>query len=162
MAPAGLFQAVAKLVEGEGFTVATVPDAAAIDGANGRTDWAGRTVVVRADMDDAAQTKTLIHEAGHVLLHSSPPGSGLPRPLKEVEAESVAFIVAAAHGMRTDEYSFAYIANWAGGEGPKAVAATQARVAQAAGAVIAVSPAEHCSGGQRPRGGSGPGGGAGR
>jgi hypothetical protein len=150
VAPAGLFQAVAKLVEDEGFTVGTVPDAAAIGGANGRTDWAGRTVVVRADMDDAARTKTLIHEAAHVLLHSSPAGWGLPRPLKEVEAESVAFIVAAAHGMRTDNYSFAYIATWAGGEGPKAVAATQARAAQAAGAVIAVSPAEHCSGGPVP------------
>lgn len=149
-APAGLFEAVATLVEGEGFTVGTVPDAAAISGANGRTDWAQRTVVVRADMDGAAKTKTLIHEAGHVLLHSSPPGRSLPRPLKEVEAESVAYVVAAAHGMRTDDYSFPYIATWAGGEGPKAVAATQGRVAQASSAIIAVSPAEHCSGGLVP------------
>ena len=149
-APAGLFDAVAKLVEGEGFRVGTVPDAAAIGGANGRTDWAERTVVVRSDMDDAAQAKTLIHEAAHALLHAGPPGQFLPRPLKEVEAESVAFIVAAAHGMRTDDYSFPYIATWAGGEGPKAVAATQARVAQAASAIIAVSPAEHGGGGPVP------------
>ena len=76
------------------------------------------------------------------------PGQLLPRPLKEVEAESVAFIVAAAHGMRTDDYSFPYIATWAAGEGPKAVAATQARVAQAASAIIAVSPADHSGGGR--------------
>jgi hypothetical protein len=149
-APNGLFDAVAKLVEGEGFTVGSVPDAAAIDGANGRTDWAERTVVVRSDMDRAAQAKTLVHEAAHVLLHAGPPGHFLPRPLKEVEAESVAFIVAAAHGMRTDDYSFPYIATWAGGEGPKAVAATQVRVAQAASAIIAVSPAEHSGGGPVP------------
>jgi hypothetical protein len=149
-APAGLFDAVAKLVEGEGFRVGTVPDAAAIDGANGRTDWDKHTVVVRADMEDAAQAKTLIHEAAHALLHAAPPGQLLPRPLKEVEAESVAFIVAAAHGMQTDDYSFPYIATWAGDEGPKAVAATQSRVAQAASAIIAVSPAEHCNGGPVP------------
>lgn len=149
-APAGLFQAVTKLVEIEGFRVDSVPAAAAIGGANGRTDWAERAVVIRSDMDEAARTKTLIHEAGHVLLHSTPPGCLLPRPLKEVEAESVAFIVAAAHGMRTDDYSFPYIATWAAGEGPKAVTATQSRVAQAAGTIIAASPAEHCSGGPVP------------
>jgi hypothetical protein len=149
-APAGLFDAVAKLVEGEGYRVGTVPDAAAIDGANGRTGWVERTVVVRSDMDDAAQAKTLIHEAAHVLLHAGPPGQFLSRPCKEVEAESVAFIVGAAHGMRTDDYSFPYIATWAGGDGLKAVAATQARVAQAASAIITVSPAEHCGGGPVP------------
>jgi hypothetical protein len=83
-------------------------------------------------------------------LHAAPPGHFLPRPLKEVEAESVAFIVAATHGMRTDDYSFPYIATWAGGEGPKAVVAAQSRVAQAASAIIAVSPAEHGSGGPVP------------
>jgi hypothetical protein len=149
-APPGLFDAVAKLVEREGFTVGTVPDAAAIDGANGRTDWVERTVVVRSDMDDAAQAKTLIHEAAHVLLHAGPPGQFLSRPCKEVEAESVAFIVGAAHGMRSDDYSFPYIATWAGSEGLKTVAATQARVARAASVIIAVSPAEHCGGGPVP------------
>ena len=33
--------------------------------------------------------------------------------MKEVEAESVAFVVAAAHGMPTDEYTFPYVAGWA-------------------------------------------------
>jgi hypothetical protein len=149
-APKGLFDAVAKLVEGEGFRVGTVPDAVAIDGANGCTNWSERTVVVRSDMDHAAQAKTLVHDSAHILLHSGTPDQFLPRPLKEVEAESVAFVVAAAHGMRTDDYSFPYIATWAGGEGPKAVADTQARVARTASAIIAVSPAEHSAGGPVP------------
>jgi hypothetical protein len=51
---------------------------------------------------------------------------------------------------RTSERSFPYIAAWAGGEGPKAVVATQARVGQAASAIIAVSPAEHGGGGPVP------------
>ena len=105
-APPGLGPAVADLIGSRGYTVGDVDGAAAIGGANGRTDWAARTVVVRADMDDAARVKTLIHEAAHVLLHEQPPGSLLPRPIKEVEAESVAYVVAKVHGMATDGYSF--------------------------------------------------------
>jgi hypothetical protein len=106
--------------------------------------------VVRADMDDAAMVKTLIHEAAHVLLHESPPGRYLPRPTKEVEAESVAYVVAAVHGMPTDGYSFPYVAAWAGEDADKAIRETQARVARAAKAIIAVSPADHDSGGKLP------------
>src|SRR5690348_5812670 len=100
-------------------------------------------VLVRADMDDAAQVKTLIHEAAHVLLHEDPPGRCLPKALREVEAESVAFVVSAVHGMTTDDYSFPYVASWAGEDARAAVAHTQARVAGAAKTIIAISPAEH-------------------
>ena len=58
--------------------------------------------------------KTLIHEAAHVLLHQTPPAPHLPRAMKEVEAESVAYVVASVHGMATDDYSFPYVAGWAG------------------------------------------------
>jgi len=147
-APAGLGAAVLALIEARGFTVDTVPNAGAINGANGQTNWGANSVVVRADMDDAAMVKTLIHEAAHVLLHGDLPGSNLPRPLKEVEAESVAFVVAHAHGMPTDDYSFPYVAGWAGEEGEQAVLATQARVARAAQEILALTPAEHLDGGK--------------
>jgi hypothetical protein len=147
-APAGLGEAVKCMIEEASFVVESVPDAAQLSGANGQTRWDTRTVVVRSDMDDAAVVKTLIHEAAHVFLHEGPPGRYLPRPLKEVEAESVAFVVASVHGMATDEYSFPYVASWAGEEAPEAVSETQARVATAAQAIIAVSPAEHGLGGK--------------
>ena len=131
-APVGLGAAVLEMIEAHGFRVDTVADAGAIAGANGVTRWDSRVVLVRADMDDAAMVKTLIHEAAHVLLHAGPPGQFLPRPLKEVEAESVAYVVASAHGMATGDYSFPYVAAWAGVDGPKAIQATQARVASAA------------------------------
>jgi len=70
--------------------------------------------------------------------------------VKEVEAESVAFVVAAAHGMATDAYSFPYVAGWAGEHGPAVVRATQARVAQAARVIVEASPAVHMSGGRPP------------
>src|SRR6202011_2857938 len=49
-------------------------------------------------------------EAAHVVLHKGPPGQYLPRAVKEVEAESVAYVVASVHGMATDGYSFPYVA----------------------------------------------------
>jgi hypothetical protein len=68
-----------------------------------------------------------------------------------VEAESVAYVVASVHGMPTDEYSFPYVAGWAGGDADKAIRGTQARVNAAAQAIVAASPAEH-TGGARPPG----------
>ena len=108
-------------------------------------------MLIRADMDDVAMVKTLIHEAAHVLLHQAPPARHLPRGLKEVEAESVAYVVASVHGMPTDEYSFPYVAGWAGVEADKAIRGTQSRVNAAAQAIIVASPAEH-TGGARPPG----------
>lgn len=149
-APPGLGAAVATLIEERGFEVSTVPDAGAIGGANGQTNWASRTVLVRADMDDAAMVKTLVHEAAHVLLHEGPPGRYLPRATKEIEAESVAYVVAATHGMASDGYSFPCVAAWAGEDGAKAIVATQGRVATAARQIICASPAPHLSGGKVP------------
>jgi hypothetical protein len=139
-----------ELIEANGFTVDTVVDAKHLQGANGRTTLTSRTVSVRSDMDDAAMVKTLIHEAAHVLLHQHAPARYLPRPLKEVEAESVAYVVASVHGMPTDDYSFPYVAGWAGEGADKAIRETQARVNQASRIIIAVSPAEHEVGSKPP------------
>jgi hypothetical protein len=147
-APPDLGPGVIRLIESRGYRVGMVDTAAAIDGANGVTDWTRRRVLVRSDMDDAAVVKTMIHEAAHVLLHADPPGRLWSRPVKEVEAESVAFVVAAAHGMATDDYSFPYVATWAGTDGPKAPLATQDRVAQAAREIIGSSGAPHGEGGR--------------
>lgn len=149
-APAGLGEAAAALIERRGFAVGTVPDAAAIGGANGRTDWADRTVMVRSDMDDAAMVKTLVHEAAHVLLHDDPVGRCLAREVKEVEAESVAYVVTSAHGMDSGGYSFPYVAAWAGDDPAAVVEATARRVATAARAILDASPAEHGPGGRVP------------
>jgi hypothetical protein len=74
------------------------------------------------DMDDAAQTKTLAHELGHVLLHEpkSSDISGalaadvvLHRGIAEVEAESIALMIGAAHGFDTSSYTVPYVSTWA-------------------------------------------------
>ena len=152
-APDGLWDNIIGQVSDHGYAVHLVPSADAIGGANGRTTWDPPLVEVRSDMDEAARTKTLIHELGHVLLHDPTEFEGKIHPargLKEVEAESVAFIVADAHGMVTDDYSFPYVTAWAGKDGAKAVRATATRVASAAHSIIEASTATHGTGGRAP------------
>jgi len=134
-APDGLWDALAAQVQARGFELKRGDCGAA----NGLTHYGERTVTVRADVDDAQAVKTLAHELGHVLLHDptglaivTTPGmartardpvltpetvgasAGQCRGRLEVEAESVAYLVASAHGLETGAYTFAYVAGWAG------------------------------------------------
>jgi hypothetical protein len=110
-APEGLWAKLAGLVEAGGFPVSRGDPGG---GANGVTRYGPpREVVVRDDVDDAQAVKTLAHEAGHILLGHGEAEHGLHRGVKEVEAESVAYIVAAAHGLDTSSYTFPYVAAWA-------------------------------------------------
>ncbi|XPP25616.1 MAG: ArdC-like ssDNA-binding domain-containing protein [Leucobacter sp.] len=113
-APDGLWEGIAAQIEAEGFTVLRVPHEGMIHGANGLTDFGARTVAVRENMPEAAQVKTLVHEHAHVLLHGpdNPDATG-HRGIGEVEADSVALMVAAAHGMDTSDYTVPYVSGWA-------------------------------------------------
>lgn len=109
-APPGLWDALKAFVEAQGYTVSRGD----CGDANGVTMFDSRQVRVRADIDDAAAVRTLAHEAGHVLLHA--PDQRQPftcRGVIEVEAESVAFMVTAAHGLDASQYTFNYVAGWA-------------------------------------------------
>lgn len=113
-APEGLWDGLAAQVEARGFILNRVPNAAAIGGANGVTDYLAREVSVRTDMDPSAQTKTLCHELGHVLLHGPEnEDAALHRGIAEVEAESVAVMVGAAHDLDTTSYTIPYVTSWA-------------------------------------------------
>ncbi len=113
-APAGLWDALEGQVLGHGYTVHRGDTGRA----NGWTDPTSRTVRVSSAVDDAQAVKTLIHElahleCGHVV---DLPTYATCRGRCEVEAESVAYVVAAAHGLDAGGYSFAYVAGWAGGD----------------------------------------------
>lgn len=132
-APAGLWEGLAKQVEAAGFSLGDVPDTPSIHGANGVTNYTEKSVLVRADMDAAARVKTLAHELGHVLMHDPENAdTRLHRGIGEVEAESVALMIGAAHGMDTTGYTIPYVSTWAaqvdGEEPSKIVRATGERV----------------------------------
>ncbi len=136
-APAGLWEGLAAQVYASGFDLVRVPDEASIHGANGMTDYGAKTVSVRENMDPAAQAKTLAHELSHVLMHGPDQLEARQhRGIGEVEAESVALMIGAAHGMDTAGYTIPYVATWAaqvdGKEPVEIVKATGERVRAAA------------------------------
>ncbi|MDS2171839.1 ArdC-like ssDNA-binding domain-containing protein [Nesterenkonia sp. CL21] len=113
-APEGLGEGLAERVAAEGFELLWVPHEGMIGGANGLTNFETRQVAVRTNMDDAAQVKTLAHELGHVLMHGPDQEEARQhRGIGEVEAESVALMIGAAHGMDTTDYTIPYVAGWA-------------------------------------------------
>lgn len=140
-APAGLWDGLAVQVEERGFAVLRVPHEGMIHGANGMTDYTANTVAVRENMDPAAQVKTLAHELGHVLLHGPDAEDARQhRGIGEVEAESVALMIGAAHGMDTSGYTIPYVSTWAarvdGKEPVEVVKATGERVRKTALAIL--------------------------
>ena len=79
-------------------------------------------VYVRPGMSQTQTLKTLIHEIAHAKLHALPVENGvvtsLPekdRHTREVEAESVAYVVCQHFGVDTSDYSFGYVAGWSRG-----------------------------------------------
>jgi len=109
--PHGLWDAMAAQVHAAGFTL----DRGHCGPANGYTDHLHRHVRVREDVSAAQASKTLAHELAHVLLHG-PDEPLRPREVAEVEAESVAYVVAAAAGLPTENYSVPYVAGWSAGD----------------------------------------------
>jgi antirestriction protein ArdC len=100
---------------------------------NGDCSVSQRRIRVDSRNSPAQRVKTLVHELAHALLHESMDD----RALAELEAESTAFIVCGKIGMDTSEYSFGYVATWAGGgEQALALIKTSCQRIQKAAAII--------------------------
>jgi antirestriction protein ArdC len=110
----GIRKLIADLIRERGYSFELGPiDAPGLEGANGVTIPDERRVIVRDDLEEAMQAKTAVHELAHVILHAE--HRDMPRPLKELEAESVAYLVLAGLGLDAADYSFGYLASWAQG-----------------------------------------------
>ena len=153
-APDGLWEGLARLLDADGFGLSLAADAASIGGANGQTDFTRRHVTVREDMDAAARAKTLSHELAHVRLHGPDHEALTHRGIGEVEAESVALMIAAAHGMDTRAYTVPYVAGWASAVPDSDVVAvvqqTGEHVRRTAVAILDALPTEQVGAGDPP------------
>lgn len=72
-------------------------------------------IVLRRGMPQLQIIKTLVHEIAHAMLHDKtkiPVEEQKVRSQKEVEAESVAYVVCQYIGLDTSDYSFGYVAGW--------------------------------------------------
>ena len=109
-----VWAAVSGRLTGDGFTV-TRHTRAPTETWNGLTSWAERAVLVADDLQAPQALKTLLHEWAHVELDHEH-RTDVERPVKEVEAESVAYLLAQTVGLDSGAYSVPYITVWAHGD----------------------------------------------
>ena len=102
--------------------------------ANGVADLVGRHITVSPTLSDLQAVKTLCHEVAHSMLHADDIGAH-GSDVREVEAESVAFVVLNALGFDSAAYSFGYVAIWSKGD-VELVKKTGERVQRAAKTIL--------------------------
>ena len=78
-------------------------------GAKGYYSPSEDKIVLNMNLEDMQTAKTLIHEYAHSLLHKK---TDKDREQREIEAESLAFVLCDHFGIDTSEYSFGYIASY--------------------------------------------------
>jgi antirestriction protein ArdC len=131
----GLYGRLCAVANTLGFAVVDADD---LNGANGVCTHDEHRIQVLAGNALAQRVKTLAHELGHAILHAPGPDRPDNRGVLELEAESVAYVVCAAAGITSDDYSFGYVTTWSGG-GDEAIAALKAsgaRIQQAADQIL--------------------------
>jgi hypothetical protein len=103
-------------------------------GVFGDCTYATRRIRVASTASPAQAVKTWAHELAHALLHENADD----RPLAELEAESVAFVVCQHLGLDTKCYSFGYVTMWAGGTSValRAIKGSCTRIADTARIII--------------------------
>ena len=89
------------------------------DGSHGYYSRSLNKIGIKTGMSEVQTIKTLAHEIANSILHSDEKALP-PRHIREVQAESVAYMVCKQIGIDTASYSFEYVAGWAN-EDPKAI-----------------------------------------
>jgi antirestriction protein ArdC len=127
-----LWDGLARLVAARGYTLTRTTT-----GPDGYTHPASRTVGVRGDVSDAHAVMVLGHELGHIWCgHTDTDFDYLAhRGTAEVEAQSVAYILAAAHGLDASAYTADYLIGWSHGD-TDTLRATAAAVTTAAREIL--------------------------
>lgn len=109
-----LWDALREEAAAHGFTVEV---GATGNGPEGHVDYNTKQILVADHLDEFRTVARLMHEVAHVRMHASeePARSGdlMCRGVREVEAESVAHVVLAHHGIGIEAESFDYIIQWA-------------------------------------------------
>lgn len=111
-----------------------------IDGdAKGFYHLEDKKIVVQDGMSEVQTIKTLLHEMAHQKLHDKdnvPEAKDISRNGKEVEAESVAYVVCQHYGINTSDHSFSYVAGWSEGKETPELKASLDKIRQTASEFI--------------------------
>ena len=93
-------------------------------GAHGYANYEEKRIAIQEGMSELQTLKTAIHEISHATLHdigvqAVTPEQMAARPdrrTREVQAESIAYVVCKHYGLDTGDYSFGYVAGWSDGK----------------------------------------------
>lgn len=106
----------------------------AVEGsAKGWCNFTQEKIIIKEGMSEAQTLKTAFHETAHARIHSD---SDKSREQKEVEAESIAYVVCSHFGLDTSDYSFGYVATWAGRQDINLLKQSLQTISQTAKAII--------------------------
>ena len=125
------YESLLKLIIQESDVTITFEDFP--EDAFGYYDLKENKIVVKPGLSNAQTVKTLIHERAHSIMHTE---DGEERSQKEIEAESVAYIVSSWLGIDTSAYSFGYVAEWSKTEDTKQLKESLERIQQTAAYLI--------------------------
>ena len=113
-------------------------------GAKGYMSHTEGKIGIKEGMSQVQTIKTLVHEIAHAILHnpdSTPDGAKKAKRQKEVEAESVAYVVCQHFGIDTSDYSLGYVAGWSKDRELDELKASLETIHSTAGKIIdAISP----------------------
>jgi antirestriction protein ArdC len=129
--PADLFAQLVAVAQSIGFTV---EDHDFEGGTNGDCSHLEHRIRIESSNSPLQRVKTMAHELAHAMLHEKFDD----RRGAELEAESTAYVVCQSLGLETSDYSFGYVATWAG-DADKAVATIKGscdRIQRTAAAII--------------------------
>jgi antirestriction protein ArdC len=124
-----------------------VTEVDSIDGDSEQTKGVFRrrsqSIEILTNLSESEKMKTLVHEWAHGLLHTrEEDAKSVPHQVKELEAESTAFVVCNALELDTSSYSFGYIASWTGEESVKWLKISGPRIQKAVHVILTALTAE--------------------
>ena len=97
-------------------------------------------IAIKTGMSNLQSMKTGVHEVAHAILHDNDvmdaDGIIKGKTAKEVEAESIAYIVCSHFGLDTSEYSFTYIASWCESQNMKTLKASMDTIRKTSAGII--------------------------
>lgn len=115
LAPEGIIKNLHAVAEANNTPISYGP-LAELNGAQGflrsnRNDPTKHDIVIGQELDSAGRAPTLVYEVAHMHMHLE---STAPTSQKEIEAESVAYLMAAWNGLDLTDRTVNYVAGWAG------------------------------------------------
>jgi antirestriction protein ArdC len=110
--PAGLWDAIAKLITEAGFAIIR---RALAGGVRGETNYTDRIVTVGDELAPAEAAHILTHELGHIEADHEH-RHDISRAQRETEADSIAYVVCSALGFDVGEKATFYVAQWSNGD----------------------------------------------